>query len=224
MARRSRGGELFPRPAHRTGRADFPHPALGSRLVGRVRSRANVSVAKIHKTQNLMQMFVQEVERVLGQFRESRFRLVHRQLQSLHELPHRLHRLFGGATAADHEVVRIVHELSTQALRMAQAFRPIFHCGSSLGRALPLKLRLLRSTRVTGLPRYYEPLRPSSQPGLSLAGARLTTQRHWEEPFTLPLGFVCQHAVAITSVRLPTGRNDPVAGQDSNLQNPKHLT
>src|SRR5215469_2480041 len=45
---------LFPVPAHRTGQADFPHPALGESSRSRPRKAACPS-CKFDKTQHLMQ-------------------------------------------------------------------------------------------------------------------------------------------------------------------------
>src|ERR1700689_3954715 len=63
-----------------------------------------------------------------------------------------------------------------------------------------LELRLLPSTGITRLRRYYEPLRPPTRPGLSLAGFRLavTRRRRWGFPCFVFL--LCRRAVATTPV------------------------
>ena len=52
----------FPHPAHRTGRADFPHPALGQRLIqaDRPRSAAENSggTVELEQAQLLVQVTV----------------------------------------------------------------------------------------------------------------------------------------------------------------------
>jgi len=68
---------------------------------------------------------------------------------------------------------------------------------------LPFELRLLPSTGVIRLQRYYEPLRHPIRPGLSLAGVRLegAPLRHIGLPVlrSVPM---CLHAVAITPADL----------------------
>jgi len=95
----------FPHPAHRTGQADFPHPALGQDLT---LSRATPSAAS-------------------------------EQLLELIGFP------------------------------ISRSFTTYFVC---------LELRSLPSTRVTRLPRYYEPLRHPRAPSLSLTGFRLVIADH----------------------------------------------
>ena len=62
----------------------------------------------------------QKVERLLGDATQPRLGLVDRQLQPRHHRPHRGHRLVGGATTADHEVVRVVDDLSVQPAFVSQ--------------------------------------------------------------------------------------------------------
>src|SRR5216683_775560 len=95
----------FPHPAHRTGQADFPHPALGQDFT---LSRATPSAASGH-------------------------------LLELIGFP------------------------------ISRSFTTYCVC---------LELRSLRSTGVTRLPRYYEPLRHPRAPGLSLTGFRLVIADH----------------------------------------------
>jgi hypothetical protein len=61
------------------------------------------------------------------------------------------------------------------------------------------EVRSLPSAGITRFPRYYEPLRHPTRPGLSLAGVRLVLANHrWGFPcFVLPL---CLRAVASTPV------------------------
>ena len=95
----------FPHPAHRTGQADFPHPALGQDFT---LSRATPSAASGH-------------------------------LLELIGFP------------------------------ISRSFTTYCVC---------LELRSLRSTGVTRLPRYYEPLRHLRAPSLSLTGVRLIIPDH----------------------------------------------
>src|SRR5450631_1907752 len=107
----------FPHPAHRTGQADFPHPALGQDFT---LSRATPSAASEHLLE------------LLG-------------------------------------------------FPISRSFTAYCVC---------LELRLLSSTGVTRLPRYYEPLRHPSAPGLSLAGVRLIIPDH-------ALGLPVLHALSL---------------------------
>jgi hypothetical protein len=61
-----------------------------------------------------------------------------------------------------------------------------------------LELRPLPSTRVTWLPRYYEPLRHPGRPGLSLAGVRLAVTRRHRWGFPCSVFLLRPRAVAIT--------------------------
>ena len=71
----------------------------------------------------------QEVERLLRQAAEPRFRLVHRQLQLGHHPPHHVHGLFGRAVTADDEVVRVVDDSRDQTSLMTAGF-PSLHKSS----------------------------------------------------------------------------------------------
>src|SRR3954453_2445325 len=80
-----------------------------------------------------------------------------------------------------------------------------------------LELRLLSSTGVTRLPRYYEPVRHPRRPGLSLAGVRLGSRF---PPLGLPALQqlpVCRHAVTIT----PVGPLVRIV-QNEGLSTPRH--
>ena len=59
-------------------------------------------------------------------------------------------------------------------------------------------LRSLPSTGVTRLPRYYEPLRHPTRPGLSLASCQLILTAITAGASRVASGLLCLHAVAIT--------------------------
>ena len=61
-----------------------------------------------------------------------------------------------------------------------------------------LELRSLPSTGVTRLPRYYEPLRHPTRPGLSLASCQLILIRITAGVSSVASGLLCLHAIAIT--------------------------
>ena len=125
----------FSHPAHRTGRADFPHPALGQDFTPLL-SRATPSAVSEHSSE-----------------------------------------LIGCPIS-----------------------RSLITC------CVCLELRSLPSTGITRLPRYYEPLRHPSAPGLSLAGVRLIIPDHTHGPpvlHTLSLCTCCrQYPGAATGRRL----------------------
>src|SRR5271165_6563686 len=63
-----------------------------------------------------------------------------------------------------------------------------------------LEPRPLPSTGIARLPRYYEPLRHPSAPGLSLTGVRLIIPDH-ASGFPVLRAFPCVHAAATTPVQ-----------------------
>jgi len=66
------------------------------------------------------------------------------------------------------------------------------------------EVRPLPSTGITRLPRYYEPVRHPTRPGLSLAGVRLVHANHrWGFPCCVD--FLLCRAVAITPAGPPSG-------------------
>ena len=74
-----------------------------------------------------------------------------------------------------------------------------------------LQLRLLPSTGITRLRRYYEPLRHPSQPGLSLTSCQLIHTAITAGTSRVAPGPLCLHAVANT----PAGRMEFVRSYDS---------
>ena len=61
-----------------------------------------------------------------------------------------------------------------------------------------LRLRPLPSTGVTRLPRYYEPLRHPTRPGLSLTSCQLIPTAITAGVSRVASGLLCLHAIAIT--------------------------
>src|SRR5580658_7479109 len=74
-----------------------------------------------------------------------------------------------------------------------------------------LQLKPLPSTGVTRLPRYYEPLRHPSQPGLSLTSCQLIPTAITAGTSRVAHGPLCLHAVANT----PAGRMEVVRSYHS---------
>src|SRR5262249_8780908 len=86
---------------------------------------------------------------------------------------------------------------------VAEHFSELLGC--SISRSLTascvgLELRPLPSLGITRLPRYYEPLRHPSAPGLSLTGVRLIIPDH-ALGFLCCARFPCVHAAATTPVQ-----------------------
>src|SRR5204863_9589702 len=81
-----------------------------------------------------------------------------------------------------------------------------------------LELRLLRSTSITRLHRYYEPLRHPTRPGQSLAGVRLAVTRRHRWGFLCCVGLLSQTCrrhypggpVGIVALQSPTAAAFPV--------------
>jgi hypothetical protein len=86
----------------------------------RRRSRPDVGFARLRATQ--ADRVTQEVKRLVGYFATPGLRLVDRQFQPGHHGPHRRHRLGGGAATTDHEVVRVVDDVSVEPALMPQHF------------------------------------------------------------------------------------------------------
>ena len=147
----SRAVTPFPHPAHRTGRADFPHPALGQVLTP--------SPTEGHE---------QPSDQPPGPWYPSELRSTRllatasattRGRQWLPRPTPRFSLRFGSHTSTEfNRVAPISWSLATSCV-----------C---------FELRSLPSTGVTRPQRYYEPLRHPRAPGLSLAGVRLVVPDH----------------------------------------------
>jgi hypothetical protein len=114
-------------------------------------------------------------------------------------------RLSDGIREAAHEPARYRSFTAVpRSFRRAESFaggnRQHGHSPDSSHFQTASEVRPLPSTGVTRLPRYYEPVRHPTRPGLSLAGVRLAvTHRHrWGFPCCVFL--LCLRAAAITPV------------------------
>jgi RHS repeat-associated protein len=82
-------------------------------------SRAEISPPRLGAV-TASESVPQKVKRLVRHTTQPRFRLVDRQFQLLHHVPHDRHRLCGGAAAADHEVIGIVDDVCVETLFVSQ--------------------------------------------------------------------------------------------------------